>query len=103
MRNNENKPINLTITPIKIYDPSIPSTKKPRCVAVKFASEDIRNKVRTDLVAAHAIDKARIAEEQKAAENAQALLEDEQRRVESRARIELVLTSVSAAGYGTLY
>jgi len=102
-RTDENTPITHVITPIRIVDPSKPSTKKPRRVAVKFVSEDIRNKVHADLVAAREVNEAKKAEERKAADKAEALLEEERKRAESRARIELVMSSVSAAGYGTLY
>lgn len=99
-RTDENAPITHIITPIRIVDPSKPSTKKPRRVAVKFVSEDIQNKVHADLVAARGVNEAKRTEERKAAEKAE---EEERKRAESRARIELVMSSVSAAGYGTLY
>ena len=97
-RTDENTPITHVITPIWIVDPSKPSTKTPCCVAVKFVFEDIWNKGHADLVAAHGVDEAKKAEERKAAEKAEALLEEECKRAESRARIELVMSSVSAAG-----
>jgi hypothetical protein len=92
-RTDENTPITHVITPIRIVDPSKPSTKKPRRVAVKFVSEDIRNKVHADLVAAREVNEAKKAEERKAADKAEALLEEERKRAESRARIDPIRSS----------
>jgi hypothetical protein len=101
-RTDENTPISFDVTPIRLVDPSQPSAKKRR-VAIKFASEDIRNKVHVDLIAQRAIEDAKKVEEHKEIEQATIAADMERRRMESRARVELVLGSVSAAGYDTLF
>ena len=70
---------------------------------MKFASQDIQNKVHTDLIAQRAVEDAMKAENHKVTDMAAITADIEWSRMESREWVELVLGSVSAAGYGTLY
>ena len=100
---DENTPISFDATPIKFVDPSQPLSKKPHHVAVKFASQDIQNKVHVDLIAQCAVEDAMKAKKHKVTHMAAITANIERSHMESRKWVELVLGSVSAVGYGTLY
>ena len=70
---------------------------------MKFASQDIQNKVHTDLIAQCAVEDVMRAEKHKVTHMAAITADIECSCMESREWVELVLSSVSAAGYGTLY